>query len=65
MTEVAVVRMGQLEGEEGSHKHLLGRLGLDGLLYHPAPEETSGQGVSALFQHAPEDEGGGRWGRHL
>ena len=57
MTVVAVVRLGQLEG--GEHKHLVGRMGLDGLLYHPAPEDASGQGVSALFQHAPEDEGRG------
>ena len=39
--------------------------GPDGLLYHPAPEEASGQGVGALFQHTPEDGGGGRWDRHL
>ena len=57
MTVVAVVRLGQLEG--GSHKHFAGCLRPDGLLYHPAPEEGSGQGVSALFQQAPEDEGGG------
>ena len=63
ITVVAVVRLGQLEG--GSHKHLVGRLGPDGLLYHPDPEEACGQGVSAFLKHAPEDEGGGRWGRHL
>ena len=43
MTVVAVVRLGQLEGE-GNHKHLVGRLGQVDLLYHPAPEEASGQG---------------------
>ena len=57
MTVVAVVRLGQLEG--GSHKHLVGRLGPDGLLYHTAPEEASGHGVSTLFQHAHEDESKG------
>ena len=31
--------------------------GPGGLLYHPASEEASGQGVGVLFQHAPEDEG--------
>ena len=39
---------------------VVGRLGSDGLLYYPALEEASGQGVGAHFQHAPEDEG-----RHL
>ena len=39
MTVVAVVRLGQLEGGGGGHKHLVGRLGLDGLLYHLASEE--------------------------
>ena len=58
MTVVAVVRLGQLEGGR-NHKHLVGHLGPDGLLYHPALMEASGQGVGALFQHAPEDEGGG------
>ena len=59
MTVVAVVRVGKLVGGGGSHKHLVGCLGPDGLLYHPAPEEASGKGVSALFQLAPEGEGGG------
>ena len=36
-------------------KHLVRCLGPDGLLNHPASEEASG----ALFQHAPEGEGGG------
>ena len=58
MTVVAVVRQGQLEGGGGSHKYLVGHLGPDGLLYHPAPEEASGKGVIALFQYAPKDEGG-------
>ena len=35
------------------------RLGPDGLLYHPALEEVSGQGIGAFFQHASKDEGGG------
>ena len=48
-----------------SHKTIFGCLGLDGLLYHPALEEVSGQGVSALFQHAPWRWGGGRWVHHL
>ena len=39
----------------GSHKHLVGHLGPDGLLCHLAPVKASGQGVSALFQHAPEE----------
>ena len=43
---------------EGSLEHLVGYLGSDGLLYHPASEEASGQGIGALFQHAPKDEGG-------
>ena len=66
MTVVAVARLGQMEGGEVGHKHLVGHLEPDGLLYHPASEEASGQGVGALFQHTPEDEGGeGRWGHHL
>ena len=57
MTVVAVVQLGQLErGGGGGHEHLFGSLGQDGLLYHPALEEVSGQGVGALFQHAPKDE---------
>ena len=47
MTVVAVVRLGQLEG--GGHEHLVGRLGPDGVLYHPASEDASGQGVGALL----------------
>ena len=46
-------------GGEGTHKYLVGRMGPDGLFYHLSPEKASGKGVSALFQHAPEDEGGG------
>ena len=59
MTAVAVVRQGQLKG--GGHGHLVGCLGPNGLLYHPGSEGASGQEISALFQHASEDEGGGVW----
>ena len=59
MTMVAVVRPGQLEG--GGHKQFVGLVGPDGLLYHTASEKASGQRVGALYQHAPEDEGGGVW----
>ena len=48
---------GCVNSREGDYKHLVGRLGPDGL-YHPASEEASGQGVGGLFQDAPEDEGG-------
>ena len=56
MTVAAVVHLGQLEGEGSGHRHLVGLLGPDGLFCHPASEEASGQGIDALFQHAPEDE---------
>ena len=43
MNEPAVVRLGQLE--EGGHEHFVGCLRPDDLLYHPATQEASGQGV--------------------
>ena len=54
MTVVAVVRLGQLEGGGGSHKHLVGHLGPDGLLYLPAQKEASGQGISAPLPARPQ-----------
>ena len=42
----------------GAISTLLGAWDQNGLLYHPASEEASDQGVGALFLQAPEDEGG-------
>ena len=42
----------------GGHKHFVECLGPDGFPYHQASEESSGQGIGALFQQAPEDGGG-------
>ena len=45
-------------GGGGSHEHFVRCLEPDGLLYHPALEKTSGQGMSVLFQHVPNIESG-------